>query len=78
LINPTPLDGFAKKKIFVSSNSVILPTTSSLSKNMYCVTFIPLMFVMLFYENHICGSVMLSFGPWLLVMEEREDQERKG
>jgi hypothetical protein len=46
--NPTPSAGFAKEEIFVSSNSVVCPTTSSLSKMRYCVIFLPLKFVMFF------------------------------
>jgi hypothetical protein len=45
---PTPSVGFAKEEIYVSTNNVIFPTTSSLSKMRYCVIFLPLNSVMLF------------------------------
>jgi hypothetical protein len=45
---PYTIAGFTKEEIFVSTNNVIFPMTSSPSKMRYCVIFLPLKFVMFF------------------------------
>jgi len=66
--NHTTLDESTKEVIFVSTNNVVYPTTTSPSNIRYCVMFLPLKFVILFWDKIIYGNVILYMNLGLTVL----------
>jgi hypothetical protein len=66
--NPTPSDGSAMQETSTSTNNVAFITASIPSKMRYCVMFPLSKFVILFWDNHIYGNVMLYMSLGLTIL----------
>lgn len=76
--NHTPLGSSTKENIFISTNNVTFPITSSPSCTRYCVMLLLLNSVMFYQANHTYGSIILWMSPnlKLLLLFQEENYTR--